>query len=140
MWRSMKRMECSHCFKSRLNAARVRVGSRRCELGAAVAKNCGAILAHGWGGFSAGKCIVACEATSQRIGTLLGTGCVLSIASWMQRRQELRGNSCALGAWGGLLSGWKRHCYMDVNLAKNCGATGRLGSQVVNLQVKVSMI
>ncbi len=30
------------------------------------------------------KNIATCKSTSQRIGTLLGTGCVLSIASWLQ--------------------------------------------------------
>ncbi len=47
------------------------------------AENRFAILSHGNGG-QLEKTIATCEATSQRIGTLLGTGCVLSIASWLQ--------------------------------------------------------
>ena len=50
-----------------------------------LAKNCEAILAHGWRSVvQLEKNIATWMSTSQRIGTLLGTGCVLSIASWMQ--------------------------------------------------------
>lgn len=49
------------------DAAGNRMGSKHCELAAAVAKNCGAILSHWWRGCAAGK-------SSCHIGVFLMSG------------------------------------------------------------------
>ena len=60
-------VQCGNNQSQNRDAAGNRMGSKHCELAAAVAKNCGAILSHWWGGCAAGK-------SSCHIGVFLMSG------------------------------------------------------------------
>ena len=51
----LEEVQCGNNQSQNRDAAGNRMGSKHCELAAAVAKNCGAILSHWWGGCAAGK-------------------------------------------------------------------------------------
>jgi len=51
----LEEVQCRNNQSQNRDAAGNRMGSKHCELAAAVAKNCGAILSHWWEGCAAGK-------------------------------------------------------------------------------------